>query len=435
MFSSRDSRPGRLTCITRRHCLAHLAASGTAALSLAQFAHHLEANSETARKNRKACILLWMVGGVPTIDLWDMKPESKNGGELKPIPTAAPGLVICELLPQTALQMRHLSIIRSMSTREADHGRGDYFLHSGFVPNPAVVHPTFGSVVSYELRSKRAGVALPLFVSINDRGGSPGYLGMSHAPLMVNSFGQIRNLDLPPAEREQMPERLELLKAAESRFIKSGRGDMAQSHQEVSQQAQLLFSSKQAETFQVDKEAAATQDRYGRTDTGRGMLLARRLVEAGVPFVEVRCPGTGPNQTWDLHDRAFPLLRTGLPPFDQATSALVEDLNARGLYDHTAIVVMSEFGRTPIISATAGREHWANGWSVVIGGGGLKGGQTIGATSQDGMSIVDKSYQPGDVWATIAHAMGIPLNTTHTSKNGRPMKLAAGGLPIPELTR
>lgn len=430
MLCSQGTRP-RL--FTRRHWLAHLAASGTTAFSLFQFVNHLHLHAETARKKHRACILMWMTGGAPTIDLWDLKPMSKNGGELKPIDTAAPGVEICELLPQTARQMQHLSIIRSMSTREADHGRGVYYMHSGFVPNPTVVHPTFGSVVSYELRSRRAELALPAFVSINDRGGNPGYLGMSHTPLMVNSFGQIRNLDLSPEDREQMPERLELLKAAESRFIKSGRGEMAKSHQDVSYQAQALFSSKQVETFRIEKEAAATLDRYGRTETGRGLLLARRLVETGVPFVEVKCPGPTAID-WDLHNGAFPALRNGLPPFDQAFSALIDDLGQRGLLDYTTIVVMSEFGRTPMISATGGREHWANGWSVVIGGGGLRGGQTIGATDKDGMSIVEKSYLPGDVWATVAQSMGIPLDTVHTSKNGRPMKIAGGGVPIQELT-
>ncbi len=435
MYESNAAKPFRpASLVTRRHCLAHLAASGTAALSLSQFASHLTANADTVRKKRQACILVWLPAGPSTIDMWDLKPLSKNGGEFKPIGTAAPGIEICELLPKTAGQMKHLSIIRSMATREADHDRGVYYLHSGFLPNPTVVHPTFGSVVSYELRSKRADLALPAFVSINDRGGSSGYLGMSHVPLMVNSQGQIRSLDLSPEDRAQMPARLELLKGVESRFVKSGRGEMAQSHQDVSQQALALFSSKQVEAFRVEKETEAIQDRYGRTDTGRGLLLARRLVEAGVPFVEVSCPGPDPAQGWDLHFGVFPQMRIGLPLLDQSFSALIEDLRGRGLLDHTVVVVMSEFGRTPTISANAGRDHWPNGWSVVIGGGGLRGGQAIGGTDADGTSIVGKSYVPGDVWATVAKSMGIPLDTTHTSKNGRPMKIAGGGIPIGELT-
>jgi len=420
--------------LTRRHCLAHLAASGASALSLFQFVSHLQVNAETARKKHRACILVWMPAGAPTIDMWDLKPMSNNGGEFKPIGTAAPGVEICELLPQTALQMKHLSIIRSMSTREADHGRGIYYMHSGFVPNPTIVHPTFGSVVSYELRSKRTGVDLPGFVCTNAFWGSSGYLGMSHAPLMVNASGQIPHLELSPEDRAQMPERLELLKAVESRFIKSGRGEMAQSHLDVSQQAQALFSSKQVEAFRVEKEAAAIQDRYGRTETGRGLLLARRLVEAGVPFVEISCPGPGIGNDWDLHGAAFPALRNGLPPFDQAFSALIDDLSRRSLLDHTVVLVMSEFGRSPTINVAAGRHHWANGWSVLMGGGGLRGGQAIGATDKDGLSVVDKGYQPGDVWATVAQSMGIPLDITHKSKNGRLMKIAGGGTPIRELT-
>lgn len=419
--------------ITRRHCLSHLALAGVSAGAYSQFAQRLYAQADALKQKRQSCILIWMPGGVPTIDLWDLKPQSKNGGEFKPIATSAPGVEISEMLPKTAQQMKHLSIIRSMSTREADHGRGIYYLHSGFIPNPTVVHPTFGSVVSHELREKRTNLSVPAFVSVNNRYGSAGYLGMTHAALQVNSFGQIRQLDMPPEDRAKMTDRLELLKQVETRFIKSGRGEMPQAHNDVSQQALALFTSKQLDAFKIDKEPTETQDRYGRTEPGRSLLLARRLVEIGVPFVEVSCTGPVLGGLWDLHFSVFSILRTALPPLDQAFAALVEDLNQRKLLEKTTVLIMSEFGRSPTISAAVGREHWANGWSMVIGGGGLKGGRAIGATDRDGMTVVGNSYLPGDVWATVATALGIPLDIVHTSKNGRPMKLAGGGTPIREL--
>ncbi|MEZ6061469.1 MAG: DUF1501 domain-containing protein [Planctomycetaceae bacterium] len=421
----------------RRHFLQHLA-SAAATVPAMNFLSHVQANAAAVKANQKACILMWMGGGPPTIDIWDLKPGSKNGGDFKPIDTKAAGVQICEHMPKTAGIMDDLAIVRSMSTREADHGRGRYYMHTAYVPNPTVTHPTFGSVVSYELGSKRTALELPSFVSIGGDAGPAGFLGMSHAPFVVDSSGRIQNAPGEEAQR-RLRGRLTMLEAVETNFLNSRRGELPRAHQDVYQNAVNLMTSDQmaafdarraAPKFGLEVESQATQDAYGTSAFGQGLLMARRLVQVGVPFIEVNLGG------WDLHQGVFPALsQQKLPELDRGMSALVTDLKSRGMLDDVVLVWMGEFGRTPRINQDVGRDHWARSWSVVVGGGGLKTGQAIGATDADGTSVADGSqaYLPGDIWATVAQALGIPLSTIHTSKRGRPMKIANGGVPIREL--
>jgi hypothetical protein len=412
--------------MTRRHFLNH-AVTSAAALPALEFLMHLEANAATVRKNQKACILLWMGGGPPSIDMWDMKPGSKNGGEFKPIRTNG-GYEISELLPKTAKVASNLSIVRSMSTREADHGRGRYYLHTAYIPNPTVVHPSFGSVVSHELGPKRPWLEIPAFVSIGGTSEGPGFLGMANAPFVVDSAGKIRNAEMDKVDAQRFHSRLSMLEVVETGFINSKRGEAPQAHADVYKKAVSLMTSKQMSAFNLQEEKPAVCAAYGNNSFGRGLLMARRLVEIGVPFVEVTMDG------WDLHQQVFNSLKTRMMPnLDSGISALVGDLADRGMLEHTVVICMGEFGRTPSINANVGRDHWAQSWSVVMGGGGLKGGLAIGSTDKDGVAIEGKSYLPGDLWATVSHALGIPLSIVHTSKLGRPMKIANGGTPIQEL--
>ncbi|MCX7422768.1 MAG: DUF1501 domain-containing protein [Planctomycetia bacterium] len=421
--------------MSRRHFMRHMAASA-ATIPAIEFMNHLHAHADTVRKNQKACILMWMGGGPPTIDIWDLKPGSKNGGEFKPIKAA--GTQISEHMPKTAAVFENLAVVRSMSTREADHGRGRYFMHTGYVPNPTVVHPTFGSVVSHELGSKRKELEIPSFISINGDPGSPGFLGMSNAAFVVDSNGRIRNADTDGMDSRRLNQRLSMLGVIEENFIGSKRGDAPQAHKDVYKKAIDLMTSKQMEAFKVEKEDPKMIEKYcgtggpmggmARNDFGRGLLMARRLVEAGVPFIEVGMGG------WDLHANVFNTLKDrNLPTMDTAIGGLVSDLTDRGMIKDVVVVWMGEFGRTPRINQDVGRDHWAASWSVMIGGGGLKGGQAVGATDEDGLTCATKPYLPGDIWATACHALGIPTTTVHTSKRGRPMKIANGGTPIPEL--
>jgi hypothetical protein len=424
--------------MTRRHFFSHLAASA-ATLPALDFISHVKANAAELKKRNKACILMWMSGGPPTIDIWDLKPGSKNGGEFQPIDTKG-DLQISEHMPKTAQIMNELSVVRAMSTREADHGRGRYYMHTAYAPNPTVVHPAFGSVVSYEIGSKRKDLEIPAFVSIGGGGSSPGFLGMSNAPFLVDTSGRIRNAEMEGLSPDRLQQRLSMLGVVEDNFIHSQRGDFGQAHKDVYQKAVHLMTSKQMSAFKVDEEKPELIARYtgapaqggmmGAGGTfGRGLVMARRLVEAGVPFVEVDFGG------WDLHAGVFNTLKTQrLPQLDAGIAALTADLKDRGMLQDTVLVWMGEFARTPRINQDVGRDHWANSWSVMIGGGGLKGGVAVGETDKDGLSVTSgKVYQPGDIWATVAHALGIPLNTVHHSKRGRPMKIANGGVPIQEL--
>ena len=422
--------------MSRRHFMGHLAA-GAATIPAMNFISHVKANAAELKKRQKACILMWMSGGPPSIDIWDLKPESKNGGEFKPINTKG-DLQISEHMPKTAQVMDNLSVIRAMSTREADHGRGRYYMHTTFVPNPTVVHPAFGSVVSYEV--KRKDLEIPSFISIGGGGSSPGYMGMTHAPFLVDASGRINNADMGDIGQDRLNQRLAMLDSVEENFIRSDRGESGSAHKKVYEKAVHLMQSKQMEAFKIDQEKKEVLDAYsgapaqggmmgGGGQFGRSLLMARRLVEAGVPFVEVDFGG------WDLHANVFDTLKNQrLPALDSGIAALTADLKQRGMLNDVVLVWMGEFARTPRINQDVGRDHWANSWSVMIGGGGLKGGVAVGETDKDGVSVASsKAYQPGDVWATVAHAMGIPLDTVHKSKNGRPMKLANGGTAIQEL--
>jgi len=423
--------------MNRRHFMQHMA-TAAATIPAMNFLSHLQANADVVKSKQKACILMWMGGGPPTIDIWDLKPGSKNGGEFRPIDTAASGVQISEHMPETAKVFTDLSLVRSMSTREADHNRGRYYMQTSYVPNPTVVHPTFGSVVSYEIGRNRKALEIPAFVSIDGGAGQAGFLGMTHAPFSVDNTGRIQNA--PTEEgKKRLDARLTMLDEIESGFIQSGRGELPKAHMDVYLNAKNLMTSRQMAAFDVNKsdvslgletESQATKDAYGTNGFGQGLLMARRLVQVGVPFVEVNMGG------WDLHADVFNTLKNQrLPQLDRGIAAITADLKQRGMLDNTVLVWMGEFGRTPRINQDVGRDHWAASWSVMLGGGGLKNGQAVGATDKDGIQIAEgsKAYLPGDIWATVAMAMGIPVNTVHTSKRGRPMKLANGGTPIQEL--
>jgi hypothetical protein len=416
----------RLPQVTRRHFLEHLAGVSALAVPALSLTHSFQVHADELRRNHKAAILLWMGGGPSTIDLWDLKPGQPTGGPFRPISTSG-DVQICEYLPLLAKQMHHLSVIRSMSTQEADHGRGRYYMHTGYVPNPTVQHPGYGSVVAHEMASQREALQLPPFISIGGASVGPGFLGVAWAPFVVDANGEIRHLRTSVKE-DRMAMRMEALRRLESGFSRQRRGRAAFDHASVLDKTYALMTSPQLAAFQVRLEPDAVQQRYGRNGFGRGCLMARRLVEAGVPFVEVDLGG------WDNHQGIFPSLQNDrLPVMDQAMSALLEDLDQRDLLADTAIIWMGEFGRTPRINGNAGRDHWARAWSVLLGGAGLRGGIAVGQTNADGTQVESEPYTSQDIMATVCHALGISLETTFTSHNGRPMKIANGGKLVSEL--
>jgi uncharacterized protein (DUF1501 family) len=413
--------------MNRRHFMSHLAGAAALAAPATAFTNTILAQAADMRKRHKAAILLWMGGGPSSIDIWDLKPGAPTGGPFKQIATSADGVAICEHMPLMAQQMHHMAVVRSMSTREADHMRGRYYMHTGYVPNPNVEHPSYGAVIAHELIDQVPHLEIPPFVSVGSGSVGPGFLGMTWAPFVVDSNGNVRDLDMG-IDPARLAQRLEMLATVEKKFIGERRGGSAEEHMKVLDKTVKLMSSEQMKAFKVMQEPPDVRERYGNTGFGRGCLMARRLVEMGVPFVEVDLGG------WDNHAGIFPTLADRkLPELDQAMSALVSDLADRGLLDDTVVMWMGEFGRTPNINGGGGRDHWARSWSVVVGGGDFKRGVAVGETSSDGKEVVSEAYTSQDLMASVLKALGVGLETTFTSKNGRPMKIANSGKVIKEL--
>tara|TARA_B100000519_G_C14252550_1_gene443211 strand:+ start:1596 stop:2822 length:1227 start_codon:yes stop_codon:yes gene_type:complete len=406
--------------------MSHLTGASAMTMPALTMGNTLLANADDLKRRRKSAILLWMGGGPSTMDIWDLKPGAPTGGPFRPIATSG-DVQISEHMPLMAKQMHNMAIVRSMSTREADHGRGRYYMHTGYVPNPNIEHPSYGAVLSHQLNHQRPELEIPPFVTVGGGSVGPGFLGMAWAPFSVNSNGQVRNLQMG-LEDQRLYQRMYALDLIESGFINQRRGSAASDHQKILKKTLNLMTSSQMDAFKVAGEPEDVKERYGNTNFGRGCLMARRLVEQGVPFIEVGLGG------WDNHNNIHATLRdTKLPELDQAMSALTEDLEQRGLLEDTAIIWMGEFSRTPRINGNAGRDHWARSWSVVVGGGGMNGGIAVGETNSDGTRVETEPYTSQDVMASVCKALGISLQTTFTSQNGRPMKIANSGKVIKEL--
>jgi hypothetical protein len=413
----------------------HMAGYSAMTLPAITLTNALAASVNELKKQGKSAILLWMGGGPSTIDIWDLKPGAPTGGNFKPINTTGEGQ-ISEHMPEMAKLMKHMAIVRSMSTREADHNRGRYYMHTGYVPNPNVEHPSYGSVVAHELYDPKGPLEIPPFVSVGGGSVGPGFLGMSYAPFVVGSNGDVRNLNMG-INQDRLESRMEMLAEIERGFVSSITGDndptnpkkitAATDHAKILQKTVNLMTSKQMDAFKVNKEDKKVQERYGTSGFAKGCLMARRLVEAGVPFVEVDLGG------WDNHANVFPTLEKKLPELDMAMSALVDDLIQRGMWKDTVVFWMGEFGRTPRINGGAGRDHWARSWSVAVGGGAFKEGVVVGKTNSDGTEVETEPYSSQDLMASVMKALGISLDTTFTARNGRPMKIANSGKVIKEL--
>jgi uncharacterized protein (DUF1501 family) len=423
-----------------------LASAGVIGCSMSGWLERLAHAAGKSPERRRSCILLWMAGGPTQMDTFDLKPGNANGGPYKAIDTAAPAIKISEHLPQLAKLTDRMAIVRSMSTKEGDHGRATYFLRTGYLPQGPIQYPALGALVARELGKEEDG--LPSFVSVSPlRFFSPaaygsGFLGPLYDPLIVgnadpfNVRGQVfsedslkvKDLDLPrsihPARADA---RVELLQNMERNFVPSHPDLASLSHETAYNRAVKLMRSEAGKAFNVENEPDKVRDAYGRTPFGQGCLLARRLVERGVPFIEVTLDG------WDTHQQNFDQVKSLSGTLDPAWATLMADLKDRGLLDSTLIVWMGEFGRTPKINNSKGRDHFPNAWSTVLAGGGIKGGQVIGKTSADGMTIEDRPVSVPDFLATVCQALGIDPMKQNQSNVGRPIRIVdKAATPIQE---
>lgn len=408
--------------IGRRHFLEHVGGLASLSATSLSFGQTLIDNSSELRKNEKAAILIWLGGGPPTIDMWDIKQGSATGGPSRAVSTTG-DFQINELMPELGKLGNDFSLVRTMATREADHERGTYYMHTGFKPNPNMTHPSIGSVISYELSQGRDYLEIPPFFSVNTGSIGGGFLGTAWNPFVVSSNGQVRNLgDTVSLER------IQALTAIETGFVNRSNSDMARSHMEMLEKTFKLNTSPQMKALKPVGEPQEVIDAYGDTGFGKSALMARRLIQQGVPFVEVGFGG------WDLHQNTHEALSEKLPELDKVVSTLILDLKRLNMWNNVAIVMMGEFGRTPRINQNAGRDHWAKCWSAFLSGGLIEGGRVIGSTNEDGTEIRDGLvYSSEDIMATICKSLGINTEKSYTAKNGRPMKIANSGKIIEEL--
>jgi hypothetical protein len=424
--------------LSRRDWLRLSAAGALGPCVSGWFANLARAAAAAPARPQKSCILLWMNGGPSQLDTFDLKPGHANGGPFKPIATRVPGITVSEHFPKIARFMDHMAVIRSLHSKEGDHGRATYLLRTGYLPQGPIRYPSIGALVSKELGEERS--ELPNFVSIapfrvlNEGAYGSGFLGPNHAPLVVgeraggpgqnNADQALRVQDMTPpgsVGKEHTNARIELLRQAQRDFLARHTDAPALSHQSAYDRAVRLMQTTAGKAFDLAQEKASVRDAYGRNLFGQGCLLARRLVERRVPFVEVTLNG------WDTHGGNAATVRNLSQTVDAGWSALMGDLQERGLLSSTLIVWMGEFGRTPKFPRPDGRDHWPNSFSAVLAGGSIKGGQVIGDTGPDGAAIKDRPVAVPELLATVCEALGIDHQKQNLSNVGRPIRIVAPG--------
>jgi hypothetical protein len=416
---------GRDGVVHRRGFLRNLGL-GAAALGGLSFTDLLAAHADDLRKRQMACIVLWMQGGPSQFETFDPKPDHPNGGGTRTIATSVPGIAIAHGWDQTARVMNDIALIRSMTNREGNHQRATYQVHTGYLPTGTLKHPTFGSVVAAELGD--AAFDLPHVVTIGNPMVGAGFLGVGYEPFVVQDATR------PPANvalavpRDRFNRRLGLLDNLEKAgFAAQGGADRVKDHRSVYRQTAGMVLSPRIATFDLEQEDAKLRDAYGRTPFGQGCLLARRLVETGVTFVEVVSSGGAGVQNWDTHQDNHERVGQLASQVDPGFATLITDLKQRGLLDRTLVVWMGEFGRTPRLNANAGRDHFPRCFNAAVAGGGIKGGQVVGASSADGSEPKDSPVEVPDLLRSLCHALQIDADKENMSPVGRPIRIVDGG--------
>jgi len=414
----------RYACGSQDHVVSRRSFLGTSALGAAGVLGFggmvAQGSMKQLTSQQKRVVVIYLAGGVSQLETWDPKPGTDTGGPFKTISTSVTGTHICELLPHTARHMHQLALIRGINHKTNDHGRGQVIMLTGRAPDPALEYPEIGAVAAKLLGHGEDG--LPGHIQITPNGGSEfskrdaAFLGPKYASIMLANGKPPADLTRPPAlttpadrEREALRQKLN------ERFARSRRSAQTEAYAESYDQA-AQFLRKQ-EVFNIDREDTKIADRYGRHDFGRHMLLARRLLEAGVTFVKVT------HSNYDTHHENFDFHIEQLGEFDRPFATLIDDLADRGMLESTLIVVMSEFGRTPKINDRYGRDHWGSAWSVALGGCGIKGGSVVGKTNANGTAVVDREVNGGHLFHTYFRALGLDP-TKNFYPNQRPVPIA-----------
>jgi Protein of unknown function (DUF1501) len=412
----------------QRRSFLQFGASGLGALFLSDLGERRAAADEGAKSKppprADAAIVLWLNGGPSHVDTFDPKPGSKGGGPFRAIKTRAPGVELCEHLPQLAAEAHRLAILRGMVSPEGNHQRARFLGHTGYSPNPTVEHPALGAWVG--ARRPSPGVDLPSFVAVSGPAAGGGFLGVEHAPFVVPdpaappvNVHLARRVGAPRFEQRQGA-----LAFLEDRFAATADDPKVPARRAVYGAATSLMRSPRLGAFDISSEPAAARKAYGESDFGKGCLLARRLVESGVRYVEVALDG------WDTHKDNFTRTKELLGILDPAVAALLRDLDARHLLDRTVVAVMGEFGRSPAINPNEGRDHHPGAYSVLLAGGGVRGGVVHGRTDPDGAAVVEGKTRVADLFATVGTLLGLDPDETVNTRSGRPLSVTDAGRPI-----
>lgn len=393
------------------------AVAGAAGLSALSIPSVVRAAMPELAAQQKHILVFWLAGGLSQLESWDPKPKTDTGGPFRAIPTSVPGTHICELLPHTAKQMHRLSIVRSVNTKEDDHGKGHYCMTTGRRQDPVAEYPHLGAVAAKVLAPENSALPGHIHIATGGGGGSSNnaaFLGPKYASITLGNGNPPQNTARPESLTAEADEARNRFRAqANVHFARRRR--TADSDAFVSSFDQAKQLMEQRDVFDVSKEPAKDLERYGTHEFGRHCLLARRLLEHGVSCVQVN------HSNYDTHNENFDFHIEQLGEFDGPFAMLIEDMVERGLWQNTMLVVMSEFGRTPKINRFFGRDHWGKAWSVVLGGCGIQGGAVIGKTNDNGTEVIDRQVDHGHLFHTYLRAVGVDST----------IKFDAGGRGIP----
>lgn len=420
-----DVNISRRGAIRRRDFLRAVSLAGAAAGTLS-FTDLMTVKAGDLRKRGMTCILLWMQGGPSQFETFSPKPGHENGGETKAIPTSVAGIEISENLPNVAKAMQDICLIRSMNSKEGSHPRATYLMHTGYLPTASVKYPSLGSIVAKELGDPA--FDLPSFVRVgqarsNDGGG---LLGVEYDPFAISAPGRLPDNTAIAGGEDRFQRRLGLLGKLEVDFAEAGGKQEVEDHKKLYEKTAKMILSPKMEAFDLSRESQKTKSAYGSGQFASGCLLARRLVEAGVTFVEV---GAG---NWDTHQDNFKRSKDLCGQIDQPFAALLADLKDRGLLESTLVIWMGEFGRTPRINPNSGRDHYPRAFNVALAGGGVKGGQVIGKTDSGGASVSDRPVGVSDLFRTVCQSLKIDAKKENMSSIGRPIKIVDSGEAVLE---